>query len=136
MLSDASTPGRSRRPELVVLISHEVIKRGWRDVREGETCKIPGIGPVSPEVARSIAQDAFITGVFYDGKDLRHLRRWTRNIPIEVLVAWSSAIHATSTGRVAPTAASDFAPRTTTWSPRRSWPRLGRRPRTPLLLVP
>src|SRR5688500_14591047 len=38
----------TRRPELVVLVSHEVAKRGWRDVRTGEACKILGVGPVSP----------------------------------------------------------------------------------------
>ena len=70
-----------------MLVSHEVAKRGWRDVRDGEMCKIPGVGPVSPQVARAIAQDAFLSGVFYDGKDLRHFKRYGRNIPIEVLVA-------------------------------------------------
>ena len=79
--------GRARRPELVVLVSHEVVTRGWRDVREGELCKIPGIGPVSPEVAKEIAKDAFLSGVFFDGKDLRNFARWTRNIPIEVQIA-------------------------------------------------
>ncbi|MGH2697648.1 MAG: hypothetical protein ACRDJL_00435 [Actinomycetota bacterium] len=40
--------GRARRrPELVVLVSHGVAKRGWKDVGDGEMCKIPGIGPVS-----------------------------------------------------------------------------------------
>jgi 5-methylcytosine-specific restriction endonuclease McrA len=79
--------GRARRPELVVLVSHTVAKRGWRDVRRDEVCKIPGVGPVSPQVAREIAADAFLTGVFCDGKDLRHMRRWTRNTPVEVLLA-------------------------------------------------
>jgi hypothetical protein len=79
--------GRTTRPELVVLVSHEVAKRGWRDVRDGETCKIPGIGPVAPEVAGEIAQDAFLSGVFYDGRDLRNIRRWTRKIPVEVRIA-------------------------------------------------
>ncbi len=77
----------SRRPELVVLVSHEVAKRGWRDVKRGEVCKVPGVGPVAPQVAREIAHDAFLTGLFYDGKDLRQMRRWTRNTPVEVLVA-------------------------------------------------
>ena len=77
----------SRRPELVIVVSHGVAKRGWTDIKRGEVCKIPGVGPVSPEVAREIAADAFLTGVFYDGKDLRHMRRWTRNIPVEVLLA-------------------------------------------------
>ena len=82
-----SGSGRSRRPELVVLVSHEVAKRGWTDVRPGEVCKIPGIGPVSPKVAKDIASDAFLSGVFFDGKDLRQLRRWSRSIPGEVAVA-------------------------------------------------
>jgi hypothetical protein len=86
LLSGTGT-GRARRPELVVLVSHEVTQRGWTDVREGELCKIPGVGPVSPGVAREIAHDAFISGVFFDGTDLRNFARWTRNIPIEVLIA-------------------------------------------------
>jgi 5-methylcytosine-specific restriction endonuclease McrA len=52
-----------------------------RDVQD------PGVGPVSPQVAKEIAEDAFLTGVFYDGKDLHNIRRWTRNIPIEVRLA-------------------------------------------------
>ena len=87
MLSGGQTRARSRRPELVVLVSHEVTQRGWSDVRDGEVCKIPGVGPVAPAVAKKIAQDAFLSGVFYDGKDLRHLRRWTRNTPVEVRLA-------------------------------------------------
>ena len=79
--------GRARRPELVVLVSHEVATRGWKDVREGEVCKIPGVGPVSPQAAREIAADAFLTGVFYDGTDLHHIRRWSRTIPVEVALA-------------------------------------------------
>jgi hypothetical protein len=70
-----SGKGRAKRPELVVLVTHEIAKRGWSDVREGEVCKVPGLGPVAPEVAREIARDAFLTGVFYDGKDLRQMRR-------------------------------------------------------------
>jgi hypothetical protein len=86
-LMSGSGKGRSKRPELVVLVSHEVAKRGWRDVKDGEVCKIPGVGPVAPKVAKEVAQDAFLTGVFYDGIDLRHTRRWTRNTPIEVRLA-------------------------------------------------
>ena len=79
--------GRTTRPELVILVSHEVAKRGWRDVREGELCKIPGVGPVAPGVAKDIARDAFLTGVFYDGRDLRNIKRWSRSRPVEVSVA-------------------------------------------------
>jgi hypothetical protein len=114
MLSGAAPVVRSRRPELVVLVSHEVIKRGWREVREAEVCKIPGVGPVAPQVAREIAKDAFLTGVFYDGKDLRHLCRWTRKSLSRCSSPWSWAFLPTSTGSPAPTVASVFGPRTTT----------------------
>jgi hypothetical protein len=86
LLSGSGT-GRAKRPELVVLVSHEIVTRGWSDVKDGEVCKIPGVGPVAPQVAKEIAQDAFLSGVFYDGKDLRHFKRWTKNIPIGVLIA-------------------------------------------------
>ncbi len=86
-LLSGSGKGPARRPELVVLVSHEVVQRGWSEVKEGELCKIPGVGPISPQIAKAIAQDAFLSGVFYDGKDLRHFARWTKNIPIEVAIA-------------------------------------------------
>ncbi len=70
-----------------MLVSHEVTRRGWKDVRKGELCKIPGVGPVSPQVAKEIARDAFLNGVFYDGVDLRNFARWSKHIPVEVAVA-------------------------------------------------
>ena len=87
ILSGSPVPARPNRPELVVLVSHEVAKRGWKDVRPGEVCKIPGVGPVSPQVAKEIADDAFLSGVFYDGVDLRHFTRWSRAVPTPVRVA-------------------------------------------------
>jgi 5-methylcytosine-specific restriction endonuclease McrA len=86
-LSGGAVKGPSRRPELVVLVSHEVAKRGWKDVKESEVCKIPGVGPVSPQVARKIADDAFLNAVVYDGKDLRQFARWTKHIPVEIQIA-------------------------------------------------
>ena len=70
-----------------MLVSHEVAKRGWTDVREGEVCRIPGVGPVPPEVGKQIAEDAFLNGVFYDGVDLRHFKRWTKHVPVQVKIA-------------------------------------------------
>jgi HNH endonuclease len=85
--SSGRVKGPAKRPELVVLVSHGVATRGWDDVRPGEVCKIPGVGPVSPTVAERIAEDAFLTGLFHDGKDLRLIKRWTRSIPVEVALA-------------------------------------------------
>jgi hypothetical protein len=86
-LSGGAIKGPARRPELVVLVSYEVAKRGWKDVREGEVCKIPGLGPVAPEVAREIADEAFLNAVVFDGKDLRNFARWTKHIPVEIQIA-------------------------------------------------
>ncbi|MEX2323606.1 MAG: HNH endonuclease signature motif containing protein [Acidimicrobiia bacterium] len=85
----AGGSGRSARPELVVVVSHGVTQRNWSGVEDGEVCAIPGVGPIDPQVAKRIAQNAFLTGVFYDGTDLRHIRRWTRSIPVEVRLALS-----------------------------------------------
>jgi hypothetical protein len=43
-LMPGSGKGRAKRPELVVLVSHDVAKRGWRDVREGSSARSPGSG--------------------------------------------------------------------------------------------
>ena len=85
-LLDGKGTGKGRT-EMVVLVSHGVADRGWQDVRDDEHCKIPGVGPISPETARRIAQDAFLTGLFYDGEDLRNIRRWGRHIPAEIKIA-------------------------------------------------
>jgi hypothetical protein len=39
VFSGSSVKPHSSRPELVVLVSHEVVKRGWKDVEDGEHCK-------------------------------------------------------------------------------------------------
>ncbi|MGH2778036.1 MAG: HNH endonuclease [Actinomycetota bacterium] len=87
LMLSGSGKGRAKRPELVILVSHEVAKRGWTDVKEGEVCKIPGVGPVSPQVAKEIAQDAFLNGVFFDGVDLRNFKRYSRDPSVEVRIA-------------------------------------------------
>lgn len=81
--------GGRGQTELVVLVSHGVAERGWQDVHGDEFCKIPGVGPIDPGIARKVADDAFLTGLFYEGEDLRQIRRWGRHIPIPVKVALS-----------------------------------------------
>jgi hypothetical protein len=137
LLLSGSGKTRARRPELVVLVSHEVAKRGWKDVRIGEHCKIPGVGPVSPQVANEIAADAFLSGVFYDGKDLRQLRRWTRSIPTEVAIALELGEPPAFDG----VACVDCGNRFRTEfdhleTPRGARPRFIRQPPTPLLALP
>jgi hypothetical protein len=79
--------GRARRPEVVYLVDYRIAKRGWTHVEPGEVCKIPGVGPVSPDVARDAARDAFINAVMYDGVDLRQFKRWSRGLTKELEIA-------------------------------------------------
>lgn len=72
---------------MVLLVSHEVATRGWTEVTDDDYCHIPGVGPVAPQVAKGIAQDAFLWGVFFDGDDLRHIKTWGRRIPAKVRLA-------------------------------------------------
>ena len=78
--------GRTTRPELVVLVDYETVKGGWKLSPEG-ICKIPGVGPVDPQDAKAVAQDAFINAVLVDGTDLRHFKRFSRHVPPEIKVA-------------------------------------------------
>jgi HNH endonuclease len=84
MLSGSDVKGHCERADVTILVGHGVAKRGWKDVRDGEVCKIPGVGPVAPEVAKEIAEDAFLSGVFFDGKDLRHFKTFGRHARAEV----------------------------------------------------
>ncbi|MGH2756762.1 MAG: HNH endonuclease [Actinomycetota bacterium] len=85
MLSGNGT-GRASRPELVVLIDYDTIRDGWKLTPKGIS-KIPGVGPIDPTDAKALAHDAFINAVVADGKDLRHLKRFSRHVPPEIKVA-------------------------------------------------
>lgn len=85
MLS-GSGKGRTTRPELVVLVDLETIRSGWKLGPQG-ICKIPGVGPIDPQDAKSIADDAFLNALLVDGKDLRHFKRFSRHVSPEIKVA-------------------------------------------------
>jgi len=107
MLSGSGT-SRAKRPELVVLVSHEVARRGWSDVTEGEMCKIRGLGPVSPAAAKEIASDAFLNGVFTtaptcDGSSAGRATSQSRCVSL-----WSWDQASSSTVSCARTAVTDF----------------------------
>lgn len=79
----ASTP----KTDMVVLVSYEVAERGWKNVKPGEFCKIPGHGPISPEKAKEIATRSFLSAVLFDGKDLRHFKTFGKHIPKPIALA-------------------------------------------------
>lgn len=64
--------GRKRlrnRRELFALVDLAAWRRGWTEC--GETCEIPGVGPVPVEVARREFGDALLRIVIRDGVDIR-----------------------------------------------------------------
>jgi hypothetical protein len=86
MLAGGGKPSTTR-PEVVYLVSWEVAQRGYREVRKGEVCKIPGRGPVDPREVKEIAERAFLNAVVSDGKDLRHFKRFGKHVTKELAIA-------------------------------------------------
>jgi hypothetical protein len=68
-----------------VLIDHEVLTRG--NALPGETCEIPGVGPVNAQWVREILGDAFVTAIIKKGKDITTVAHLGRHIPAELMTA-------------------------------------------------
>ena len=68
-----------------VLIDHEALVRGH--ALDGETCEIPGVGPVSVEWVREILGTAFVTAIVKKGKDITTVAHFGRHIPAELRTA-------------------------------------------------
>lgn len=83
----SQTPKRkpARNVHLHVLVDLEALRRGW--VIDGETCEIPGVGPVPVSVARDYLGDAFLTLVLRKGKDITTVAHAGRYISTEIRTA-------------------------------------------------
>jgi Domain of unknown function (DUF222) len=68
-----------------VVIDHEALGRGH--AIDGETCEIPGVGPVSVEWVRSLLGTAFVTAIIKKGKDITTVAHLGRHIPAELRTA-------------------------------------------------
>ena len=64
---------------MVVLVDGIALKRGY--AAPGETCEIPGIGPVSAEWARTLLEDATVDVLVHDCVDIRAYASATRHKP-------------------------------------------------------
>ncbi|MDQ4149861.1 MAG: HNH endonuclease [Actinomycetota bacterium] len=81
-----SEPDRSAPSALVhVRVDHSALVRG--SVQEGETCEIPGVGPVPVASAKALASDALIAAVMADGADVRSVTHLGRTIPARLRTA-------------------------------------------------
>ncbi len=68
-----------------VLIDHEALLRGR--ALGGETCEIPGVGPVSVEWVRGQLGTAFVTAIVKRGKDITTVSHLGRHISAELRTA-------------------------------------------------
>jgi hypothetical protein len=68
-----------------VVIDHEALVRG--NALPGETCEIPGVGPVNVEWVRRLLGEAFVTAIVKKGKDITTVAHFGRHIPAELRTA-------------------------------------------------
>jgi hypothetical protein len=68
-----------------VMIDHEALVRG--QTIDGETCEIPGVGPVSVAWVRQLLGTAFVTAIVRKGKDITTVAHFGRHIPAELRTA-------------------------------------------------
>lgn len=68
-----------------VMIDHDALVRGH--AIKGETCEVPGVGPVSVEWVRQLLGTAFVTAIVKKGKDIATVAHFGRHIPAELRTA-------------------------------------------------
>lgn len=111
-----SGQGRTKRPELVVLVSHEVAKRGWTDVRRGEVCKIPELGPWRLQLQKRSRAMPFCPASFTTEKTSVISRGGRGAFPWKCRSRWSWGLRRASTVCRVPTAVNVFEQSATTLS--------------------
>jgi hypothetical protein len=75
----------SRKPSFTVLVDLEALLRGHAE--PGETCEIPGIGPIPVARLYDLAPEAFWHVLVTNGRDIRSYCAMTRYIPTMLKVA-------------------------------------------------
>ena len=84
--TETGTPRRDPDIDFSVHISWESLLRG--ETREGESCEIPGIGPISVARARQyLLGGAFLKILISKGVDIRTVCHYGRHIPAELRTA-------------------------------------------------
>jgi hypothetical protein len=68
-----------------VVVDHAALVRG--NTEPGETCEIPGVGPVNVEWVRDLLGEAFVTAVIKKGRDITTVAHLGRHIPAELQTA-------------------------------------------------
>jgi hypothetical protein len=84
MLGD---PGTAKSGGLTthIVIDFEALQRGHS--LEGETCEIPGVGPVNTQWVQAVLGSSFVTAIVKKGKDITTVAHLGRHIPAELRTA-------------------------------------------------
>jgi hypothetical protein len=77
-------PRSGKGAEVVVMVSHEALRRGFVDPEAGEHCEVLGFGAVPVSRVRELLPDAFLKGVVVDGKQVIKVKHFGRHRPAEV----------------------------------------------------
>jgi hypothetical protein len=85
MFSNTGDSKRSPNVELSIVCDIRAWRRGH--VHEGEPCHIVDGGPITVELAKELAKDAFVNGILHDGVDMIKLARFGRHIPAHLRAA-------------------------------------------------
>ncbi len=86
MLSNEITKDKiSPKSEIVFVCDISSYIRGER--KPGEICKIQGGGPTTPEEVHLALKDSFIKAVLHDGKEVKTIAHYSRNIPAVIRTA-------------------------------------------------
>ncbi|MGH2726956.1 MAG: HNH endonuclease [Actinomycetota bacterium] len=68
-----------------VHVDHQAWSRGHTE--PGESCRIPGVGPVSVAAARRLASDGVVKAVLDEGADVTAVTHFGRSIPVRLRTA-------------------------------------------------
>lgn len=81
----AKRRARRRPARVVVLADLQALRRGHAEA--GETCEIPGVGPISVAAAREYLGDGLLSLAITDGVDVQSVVRLDRHLSLEQRIA-------------------------------------------------
>ena len=82
---DDDRVGSRVRVNVHVLIDHAALVRGFP--LPGETCEIPGVGPVNVDWVRGLLGEALLTAIIRDGTDIRTVAHFGRHVNAKLRTA-------------------------------------------------
>lgn len=85
LMNAESKPGGRIHTDLVIVCDLYAWRRGH--AHDGETCHLVGGGPIPVDLAKQLAEDAFLKVVLHDGKEIQRVRHHGRRYTAELKTA-------------------------------------------------